>query len=134
MTTTEATKAPKTQSTNDPEKAVRIYLRSLKASKRTGPGRPRTSEAIQRRIDRAQSTLAYARKNNNVLLELETAQKLLNAQADMREFERSVSQAPENFEADFVKAVLPYSKKHGITAAAWRKVGVPARLIKTQIS
>lgn len=133
MTTTEATKAPKTQST-DPEKAVRIYLRSLKASKRTGPGRPRTSEAIQRRIDRAQSTLAYARKNNNVILELETAQRLLDAQADMREFERSISQAPENFEDDFVKALLPYSKKHGITAAAWRKVGVPARLLKSRIS
>lgn len=129
MTTTEATKAPKTQST-DPEKAVKIYLRALKNSKRTGPGRPRTEAAIQARIDKAMSTLAYARDNNHVILELETTQKLLDARNDMRDFKRGVAQAPENYEDAFVKALPAFNKDRQISASAWRAVGVPALVLK----
>jgi hypothetical protein len=129
MTTTEAVKAHKTQST-DPEKAVKIYLRALKNSKRTGPGRPRTEAAIQSRIDKAKNTLKYAQENNHVILELETTQKLLDAQADMRDFKRGVAQDPSNFEDEFVKALPAFNKDREITAAAWRKVGVPALVLK----
>jgi hypothetical protein len=33
-------------------------------------------------------------------------------------------------EAEFVKAALPYSRRKGITYAAWRAAGVEARLLR----
>lgn len=133
MTTTKtATKAnPKTQSTDlDPNKVVKSYLRSLKISKRTGPGRPRTDAAIQRRIDQAKQSIAFHQKNGSVINELTATQRLLDAQADMREFKRMLTQDPSNYEGDFVKVLPRYAKTNGISNAAWRKVGVPANVLK----
>lgn len=133
MTTTKsATSAPtKPKSTDlDPQKAVKTYLRSLKISKRTGPGRPRTDAAIQRRIDDAKRSIEFHQRNGSVLNELTSTQRLLDAQADMREYRKALTQDPSNFEGDFVKVLPEYSKRKGISSAAWRKVGVPANVIK----
>lgn len=123
MTNTQAVKAPSKSQSTEP---VRLYLRALKASKRTGAGRPKTSDAVKRRLTAAEASLAGARKRNDVINELRFAQKIVDIKAELRGFQTSAANDPANFEDGFVKNAAKYSKTAGISRGAWRRVGVPS--------
>lgn len=125
MTTDTAVTAPVKQETKtNPDQPIKLYLRALKTSKKTGPGRPRTEATALKRIEEAQESLEYMRETGNVMEELRFAQKILDLQADLRAVRKDMRNDPANFEADFVKNAARYAKDNGITRQAWRRVGV----------
>jgi hypothetical protein len=130
MTTTQAVtattkKAPSTQ----PVQPVRLYLKALKASRRDHAGRPKTMEAVQRRLAAAEASLAGARERHDVINELRFAQKIIDIKAELRGFRSAAANDPAKFEDGFVKNAAKYSKSAGITRGAWRRIGVPSNIL-----
>jgi hypothetical protein len=126
MTNTQAVKAPSKSQSTEP---VRLYLKALKASKRTGAGRPKTVDAVNRRLAAAEASLAGARQRGDVINELRFAQKIIDIKAELRGFQASAANDPANFEEGFIKNAAKYSKTAGITRGAWRRVGVPSLVL-----
>jgi hypothetical protein len=104
-------------------RAVRRYLEALEAHK-PKRGRKRTSDSIQKRLDKIDGELAGAdplkrlqliQERIDLLDELETA----GAKVDLSELETG-----------FVDAASAYSQRKGISYAAWRQLGVEASVLK----
>jgi hypothetical protein len=104
-------------------RAVRRYLEALEAHK-PKRGRKRTSDSIQKRLDKIDGELAGAdplkrlqliQERIDLLDELETA----GAKVDLSELE-----------SGFVDAAAAYSQRKGISYAAWRQLGVEASVLK----
>jgi hypothetical protein len=109
-------------------RSVRVYLDALESHK-PRRGRKRTPESINRRLAQIDKELASAEPLRRVRLvqeqlDLATELAMMHAKVDL-----------ETLEADFVAAAKGYSRRKGISYAAWRAVGVsPAVLKKAGIS
>jgi hypothetical protein len=94
-------------------RAVRVYLEALEAH-RPKRGRQRTPETIQRRLTAIEAALADA----DPLTRLQLVQERMNLQAELETKTAKVDLSA--LEREFVKAAGGYSKRKGITYAAWR--------------
>lgn len=109
-------------------RVVREYLEALRNSKGK-PGRKRTPESVARRIKAIESELQGA----NPVRELELIQERFDLERELATMQTKVD--PKTLEVGFTKVAGSYSKRKGITYAAWRAVGVePAVLKKAGIS
>jgi len=104
-------------------KSVRTYLEALEQNK-PRRGRKRTPESVQKQLDGIDAKLAQADpvQRLNLIqqrLDLLEEQRRLTAQVDLSGLER-----------EFVKVAKDYSESKGISAAAWREVGVPASVLR----
>jgi hypothetical protein len=109
-------------------RTVRRYLEALDLH-RPKRGRKRTRDSMQRRLERIEVELGSA----DPLKRLQLIQERLDLSAEVESLEAKVDLS--GLEADFVTAAAPYSKRKGISYAAWRQLGVePAVLKKAGIS
>ena len=104
-------------------RAVSAYLDALE-SNRPRPGRRRTAESMQNRIEAIGEALESATPIRRV--------QLVQERIDL---ERALSAPsstidPADLEDDFVANAVSYSGRKGITYSAWREVGVPAAVLK----
>ena len=104
-------------------KAVSAYLEALE-SNRPRPGRRRTAESMQKRVEAIGEALETATPIRRV--------QLVQERIDL---ERALSAPSETvdisaIEDGFVDVAVSYSGRKGITYSAWREVGVPAAVLK----
>jgi hypothetical protein len=104
-------------------RVVREYLEALRNSKGK-PGRKRTPESVARRIQAIEGELDGA----NPVRELELIQERFDLESELASMETKVD--PATLEAGFTKVAGSYSKRKGITYAAWRAVGVEPSVLK----
>lgn len=104
-------------------RAVRRYLEALEAHK-PKRGRKRTTESIQRRLDRIDAELAQA----DPLRRLQLIQERLDLTAELETTHAKVDLT--GLEQDFADAASAYSRRKGISYAAWRELGVDAAVLK----
>lgn len=102
---------------------VSAYLEALE-SNRPRPGRRRTAESMQNRIEAIGEALESATPIRRV--------QLVQERIDL---ERALSAPTETvdiseLETAFVDVAVSYSGRKGITYSAWREVGVPASVLK----
>lgn len=104
-------------------RAVSAYLDGLETN-RPRPGRRRTAESIQQRMEGIGEALESATPIRRV--------QLIQERIDL---ERALSTPSETvdlseLEDEFVAVAVSYSGRKGITYAAWREVGVSAAVLK----
>ena len=104
-------------------RVVSAYLEGLETN-RPRPGRKRTAESIQKRMEAISESLESATPIRRVQLvqeriDLERALGAPSETVDISELEDA-----------FVEIAVSYSGRKGITYAAWREVGVPAATLK----
>ncbi|MFZ6004389.1 MAG: hypothetical protein ACOYXM_10710 [Actinomycetota bacterium] len=104
-------------------RAVRRYLEALEAHK-PKRGRKRTTESVQKRLDRIDVELAKA----DPLKRLQLIQERLDLKAELGSAEAKVDLT--ELENEFVSAAADYSARKGISYAAWRELGVEAAVLK----
>jgi hypothetical protein len=104
-------------------RVVRDYLEALRASKGK-PGRKRTPDSVAKRLVAIDGELVGA----TAVQELELVQERFNLEAELAAMGNKVD--PSSLEAGFVKVAGSYSKRKGISYAAWRAVGVDATVLK----
>lgn len=104
-------------------RAVKEYLEALETL-RPKPGRRRTPESIEKRLDTIDDLLRAAepvrrlsliQERNNLTVELQS----LNSEVDITELE-----------TEFTRVAKAYADRKGIGYAAWREVGVSASVLK----
>ncbi len=106
-------------------KAVRTYLEALEANK-PKRGRKRTPESIQTRLDTIQESF----EDCAPMTRLSLAQERMDLEAEKAALEAGSTVDMSQLETEFVKSAARYGDSKGITYAAWRQVGVEARLLK----
>ena len=104
-------------------RAVRRYLEALDAH-RPKRGRKRTAESMQKRLDRIDADLASA----DPLKRLQLIQERLDLTAELDRAGETVDLS--GLEQEFVEAAADYSKRKGISYAAWRELGVEPTVLK----
>lgn len=104
-------------------RAVRLYLEALEANK-PKRGRKRTSDSIQKRLDR-------------ITVELETAEPLKRLQLTQEQLDLETELAAGGstvdlsaLEQDFIAAAAPYASRKGIGYSAFRSVGVSPAVLR----
>lgn len=104
-------------------KAVGAYLEGLE-SNRPRPGRRRTAESMQKRIEAIGEALESATPIRRVQLVQERIdlERALSAPAEVADI--------SELEDAFTEVAVSYSGRKGITYSAWREVGVPASVLK----
>lgn len=107
----------------DQGRTVRRYLEALDRH-RPRPGRKRTRESVQRRIDRIEAELPAAEP----LRRLQLVQERLDLEAELHAYDARDDLA--SLEAGFVAAAGPYSARKGISYAAWRELGVEPSVLR----
>ena len=104
-------------------RSVRRYLEALEAHK-PKRGRKRTTDSIRRRLDRIDVELL----NADPLKRLQLIQERLDLTAELETTESKVDLT--GLENDFIEAAAAYSRRKGISYAAWRELGVDASVLK----
>ena len=104
-------------------RVVRDYLEALKNSKGK-PGRKRTAESVAARLKKIDDEIAGA----NPVRELELVQEKFDLERELANFKAKTD--PKDLEAGFVKVAAAYSKRKGISYAAWRTIGVEPAVLK----
>jgi hypothetical protein len=104
-------------------RAVRVYLEALDANK-PKRGRKRTIESVKKRLNEVDRSLNDARAEERLLLTQERFDLLEELSGMQEQVDLSA------LEADFVVAAGDYSRRKGISYAAWREVGVPPAVLK----
>jgi hypothetical protein len=104
-------------------RAVRRYLEALDANK-PKRGRKRTPETMRKRLDRIQADIGSA----DPLKRLQLVQERMDLEQQMEAAEVTVDLS--QLEKDFVAAAAGYSRRKGISYAAWRELGVSASTLK----
>lgn len=104
-------------------RSVRRYLEALEAHK-PKRGRKRTTESMQKRLDRIDVELAKA----DPLKRLQLIQERLDLKSELESAGAKVDLS--GLEAEFVAAAAAYSERKGISYAAWRELGVEAAVLK----
>jgi hypothetical protein len=104
-------------------RAVRRYLEALDAH-RPKRGRKRTPDSMQKRLDRIDVELVSA----DPLKRLQLIQERLDLKEELDSAGRTVDLS--GLEQDFVDAAGAYSKRKGISYAAWRELGVEPAVLK----
>lgn len=103
-------------------RAIKSYLEML-ASRR--PGRPVTPDTLKARIEDLEKKIAA---ETNPLKSVDLRQARLDAEAALERVKDAADSTA--VEAEFAKHAAAYSKRKGITYAAWREAGVPAAVLK----
>jgi hypothetical protein len=98
--------------------AINRYLEALQVSRT--PGRRRTAEQIEARLQEIERQLEIATTGIQRLHLVQEQSDLLN------ELDRSV----EKHEREFIRVVLPWARHHGIEYSTFRKIGVPAPVLR----
>ena len=104
-------------------RAVRRYLEALDAH-RPKRGRKRTPDSMQKRLDRIDVELASAEP----LRRLQLIQERLDLKQELETAGQTVDLS--GLEQEFVAAAASYSKRKGISYAAWRELGVEPAVLK----
>ena len=104
-------------------RAVRRYLEALDAHK-PKRGRKRTPESMQKRLDRIDVELVSA----DPLKRLQLIQERLDLKEELDSAGQTVDLS--GLEQEFVEAAGDYSKRKGISYAAWRELGVEPSVLK----
>jgi len=104
-------------------RVVRDYLEALRSSKGK-PGRKRTPESVAKRLAAISTELLDA----TPVQELELVQERFDLEAELAKMGNKVD--PSSLESGFVKVAGSYSKRKGISYAAWRDVGVSADMLR----
>ena len=104
-------------------RAVRRYLEALEAH-RPKRGRKRTTDSIQKRLEKIEAELPSA----DPLKRLQLIQERLDLQNELEHANTKVDLT--ELEAEFVRAAADYSARKGISYAAWRELGVEASVLK----
>lgn len=107
----------------DENRAVSAYLEGLE-SNRPRPGRRRTAESMQKRIEAIVEALETATPIRRVQL----VQERIDLERELSAPDETVDIS--ELEDGFVAVAVSYSGRKGITYAAWREVGVPAAVLK----
>lgn len=102
---------------------VRDYLDALRSS-RGKPGRKRTPESVSRRLKAIDTEIVGV----NPVRELELTQERFDLEKELLAMQTKVD--PKGLEAGFTKVAASYSKRKGISYAAWRAVGVEPSVLK----
>jgi len=104
-------------------RAVRRYLEALDAHK-PKRGRKRTAESMQKRLDRIDVELVSA----DPLKRLQLIQERLDLKHELDNAGQTIDLT--GLEQEFVDAAAAYSKRKGISYAAWRELGVEPAVLK----
>lgn len=102
---------------------VREYLEAIRSNKGR-PGRKRTPESVTRRLKAIETELT----NASPVRELELIQERLDLTAALERLNSKVD--PATIESKFVKVAADYSRRKGLSYAAWRSVGVDPVVLK----
>lgn len=105
--------------------AVRRYLTALEKHQ-PRRGRPRTPKTLEDRLAKLDAEYEQA----DPLRRLHLEQRRLDVQRELDELIAARDEAPAELEDDFAAVAAEYAEKHGITYAAWRRLGVPARVLR----
>ena len=89
-------------------------------------GRPRTPKTLEDRIRKIDAEYEQA----DPLRRLHLEQRRLDLETQLSELVAAQGEAPAKLEDAFAEAAADYAAKHGITYAAWRRLGVPARVLR----
>jgi len=104
---------------------VRRYLVALEKHQ-PKRGRPRTPKTLEDRIRKIDAEYEQA----DPLRRLHLEQRRLDLETQLTELVAAQGEAPAKLEDAFAEAAADYAAKHGITYAAWRRLGVPARVLR----
>jgi predicted phage gp36 major capsid-like protein len=104
-------------------RVVRRYLEALEANK-PKRGRKRTPDSMKKRLQRIEDELATA----DPLKRLQLVQERMDLERQLESAGAPVDLAA--LEKDFVEAAAGYSRRKGISYAAWRELGVSAATLK----
>ncbi len=105
-------------------KAVRDYLEVLRSTK-PKRGRKRTPDSIGKRLAVIDAEIVQA----DPIRELKLVQERLDLQAELVHAGETVDVG--GLEVEFIKVAKVYSARNGISYAAWRAIGVDARVLKS---
>lgn len=106
-------------------KTVNRYLTILAEPVRRG--RPRTQESIEAQIAEVETELENP---ETPLARLHLTQKLMDLQQALESGVHDRAERLQEAEMEFVKVAASYSERKNISYAAWRAVGVPAKVLK----
>jgi hypothetical protein len=104
-------------------RAIAAYLEALEQH-RPKRGRKRTAESIDKQLAEIDDKLASA----NAITRLTLVQQRLDLQRERETIGATVDLSA--LEDAFVGAAKGYSRRKGISYAAWREIGVPADVLK----
>ena len=104
-------------------RAVRRYLEALEAHK-PRRGRKRTPDSMQKRLEAIEEKLPGA----DPLTRLQLVQERMDLQHQLESADSSVDL--HELEDEFVKAAPDYSRRKGITYAAWREAGLDPAVLR----
>ena len=107
----------------DQRRAVRRYLEALEAHK-PRRGRKRTPESMQKRLEAIEEKLPQA----DPLTRLQLVQERMDLQRQLEASDSNVDL--QELEDEFVKAAPDYSRRKGITYAAWREAGIDPAVLR----
>ncbi len=110
----------------DEGRAIRRYLEALD-DRRLRPGRKRTAANVARQLDETEKALIGASPLERVQL----LQRRIDLVAELRELRANGDVDDIDLESAFIAALPGYSSRKHISYAAWREVGVPARVLRT---
>jgi hypothetical protein len=105
--------------------AVRRYLVALEKHQ-PRRGRPRTPKTLEDRLRKLDAEYEQA----DPLRRLHLEQRRLDVQKELDELLALRGEAPAELEDDFAAVAREYAEKHGITYMAWRRLGVPAKVLR----
>ncbi len=103
-------------------RAIKLYLEAL-ASRR--PGRPVTPDTLAKRIKDLEKRIEV---ETNPLRAVDLRQARIDAEKSLESAKGSADTA--SLESDFARLAKAYSKRKGISYAAWREAGVPPAVLK----
>jgi hypothetical protein len=103
-------------------RAIKAYLESLGTRRR---GRPVTPDTLAKRVKDLEKRISA---EENALRALDLRQARLEAASALEAARETVDRS--QLEADFVRHARAYTKRKGISYAAWREAGVPAAVLK----
>jgi hypothetical protein len=109
----------------DEGRAVRRYLEALE-SHRPRPGRKRTIDTVRRQLDETLEQLARSTALDRVHL----LQRRLDLEQELERMQQQSDVDLLDLERGFIEALPGYSGRKHISYAAWREVGVPARVLR----
>ncbi len=104
-------------------RAVRAYLEAVEQV-RPRRGRKRSPETVQKRLELIAAELDVAEPMDRLKL----VQERMDLEAELATMGQTIDLT--ELEADFVSVAASYSKRNGISYAAWREVGVEPSVLK----
>lgn len=107
-------------------RVVREYLTALESNK-PKRGRKRTAESIQKRLSVIEETLPQEENPLKRLTLLSEREQLTD---ELSRMEDAAVADVSALESAFVNVASEFSDRRGVSYAAWRESGVPAKVLK----